>query len=71
MKSHKESYPDQYAHKLCGKLVRFTNKPEGRRFRVERVVSSMFGLLAFPVAEGEQTTAYDIRQLTVVTEEAE
>jgi len=69
--SHKELYPDQYAHKLCGELVHFTNKPEGRRFRVARVVSSKFGLLAVPATEGEETTAYDIRHLTVVNQEDE
>ena len=88
--SHRELYPEQYAHELCGKLVRFTKKSKRSRrrwnhndvfpqsskpFRVARVISGPFGLLAVPARMDsgtlespapEETTAYEIRRLTAV-----
>lgn len=43
MTTHRDLYPEQYEHPLCGRTVRIRNQ-EGT-FVVERVVSSRFGLL--------------------------
>ena len=60
--THKERYPEQYSHELCGKLVavRF----DGYQYRVARVVPSMFGLLATPKGGG---TAYKVSDVSEVT----
>ena len=43
---HRSRYPEQYAHALVGKLVRFQYCAESRIGRVERVMDSRFGRLA-------------------------
>lgn len=59
-KTHREMYPGQYTHPLCGKLVKLKGSL-GKGFRVERVVSSRFGLLAIPEG-GDGKTAYAVHQ---------
>ena len=53
MKSHRETYPEQYSDPLCGKDVQIIH--EGKQIahgKVERVVPSRFGLLV--ILEGHQ-----------------
>lgn len=45
-KSHREAYPAQYTHSLCGRMVQI--RKTGAQFKVWRVVPSMFGQLAIP-----------------------
>jgi hypothetical protein len=54
MKTHRESYPEQYNHPLCGKEVRI--KTNGTVGTVERVVDSRFGKLA--ILKGNSVTAW-------------
>lgn len=42
MKTHKELYPEQYKHQLCGEVVTVA----GKAGMVERVINSRFGQLA-------------------------
>lgn len=65
-KSHRESYPEQYEHPLCGKRVRCPI--DGTNFTVERVVKTRFGLLA-PVPGTDK--AYALTDLEEVTPEVE
>lgn len=59
--SHREAFPEQYTHSLCGARVR---APDGTEFVVERVVASRFGLLAPVPPTGR--TAYRIDTLDVL-----
>ena len=61
MIAHKEKYPEQYSHKLCGKSVKV--RGETTTYVVERVITTMFGLLA-PVPDSDM--AYSVDQLAVV-----
>lgn len=46
-KSHRELYPDQYEHSLCGReVVVIIDGTERARGKVSRVVDSRFGQLA-------------------------
>jgi hypothetical protein len=62
MKTHRETYPEQYRHPMIGRRV--THKRSGTSFTMERVVRTSFGLLA-PVPG--TTTAYPVRDLTEVS----
>ena len=62
--SHREAYPEQYAHELCGKRVTANNFVS---FVVERVVSSRFGQLA--LVQGNCETAYAVNNCKVVEDQ--
>ncbi len=65
LRSHRDCYPDQYAHHLVGKSVKVKTrtgfKTEGT---VERVVGTRFGQLAHLDTSGD--TAYLLRDCTVI-----
>ena len=61
VKHHRELYPDQYVHDLCGKTA---VTKSGHVFVIYRVVRSMFGLLA--VSESDPTTAYSVNQIKIL-----
>jgi len=69
MKTHRETYPEQYEHPLCGRRVRVVT---GAGFQtdgvVERVVSTRFGLLAH--LEGEPRVAWALNDCTPVERSA-
>ena len=44
--SHRERYPEQYKHHWVGKQVTFKLEHQGKAYRVTRVMSTQFGLLA-------------------------
>lgn len=47
VRSHRDTYPEQYRHPLCGKRVRVVhNGKEIARGTVERVMASRFGMIA-------------------------
>jgi hypothetical protein len=58
--NHREVYPHQYEHELCGKNVRLGDI----EFTVYRVFNTRFGVLA--CSEQDQKTAYPIGQLVEV-----
>ncbi len=63
--SHRELYPDQYAHPLCGKRVRVKSDDHEFEDVVERVVMSRFGELA--ILEGQpHTKAWSVRSCTPI-----
>jgi hypothetical protein len=44
MKTHRDAFPDQYTHALCGHMVRVLHEgKEIARGRVERVMRSRWG----------------------------
>ena len=53
--NHREAYPEQYTHPLCGKTVRVVapNGKELHRGNVRRVISSRFGPLV--ITDGTDT----------------
>jgi len=68
-KTHKELYPEQYAHPLCGKWVAIQgtyDKDEDGEVTglVVRVVSSRFGQLA--ILHGSERLAYSVRKCRVI-----
>jgi hypothetical protein len=71
MKTHKETYPEQYTHPLVGKQVRVVIVKQGgareiARGTLTRVVSSSFGQLA--ILDGDAAVAYSIRDCQPVGE---
>ncbi|MCR9292032.1 MAG: hypothetical protein NXI32_04885 [bacterium] len=64
MKTHREMYPSQYTHKLCGKKVRY-KQDHNTQGHVERVVPTRFGPLAILKEIGD-ATAFAIWQLEVI-----
>ena len=66
-KTHRELYPEQYVHVLCGKRVRTSTTPPGKNEGVvERVVESRFGLLAILEGRDSGDVAYAVADLEVV-----
>lgn len=57
---HREMFPEQYEHPLCGKEVFVEGVQDPIRGVVERVVGSRFGPLA--ILEGSGGVAYQISQ---------
>ncbi len=62
--NHRERYPEQYSHPLCGVKVR---TKFGKEFIVFRVVRSRFGLLA--MSEEDQDKSYLVSTLQYVSYE--
>lgn len=62
MKSHRQLYPEQYSHPLCGKLVSTSG---GFVFRVDRVIDTPHGQLA-PVPGSHDRTAFAVSTLTEI-----
>jgi hypothetical protein len=60
MKTHRELYPEQYAHPLCGRKV----TAAGVAGVVDRVVPSRFGPLAILVGDGKTAYALGDVQIT-------
>ena len=60
--NHRELYPQQYNHPLCGKTVRTKS---GESFVVFRVVNSSFGQLAMSEENQNPQIAFAIRDLEV------
>lgn len=63
MTTHRDLYPDQYSHPLCGERV--TVQGLDGTYVVERVVSTRFGQLA-TLRELGPSRAYDLRIVTKV-----
>lgn len=63
MTTHRDLYPEQYEHPLCGKTVRIEGL-DGT-YVVERVVGTRFDQLA-TLRELGPSRAYALRTLTVV-----
>ena len=64
-KLHKEMYPEQYAHALCGETVYVRDSKPQITGVVERVVSSRFGQLAH-LKQSDPKTFYGVNQLVVL-----
>lgn len=62
MTSHRDMYPEQYAHSLVDKYVR---TEDGRIVRVERIMSTRFGLLA-SIKDASPLVAYSVDTLTLI-----
>lgn len=62
IRSHRETYPEQYSHNLVGRVVRV--KSTGKTFEVERVVNCKFGCLVH-VKDDPKETAYSIFAIEV------
>lgn len=57
-KTHKEMYPEQYRHSLCGQKSKVVIRGEVKKTgTVERVVNSRFGALAVFEGDNEQAWA--------------
>lgn len=61
MKTHRELYPEQYAHPLVGKRVKTPANTEGV---VERVVDTRWGKLA--ILENTHGRAYPVERCSVL-----
>jgi hypothetical protein len=69
-KTHRELYPGQYEHPLCGRLVAVvTAGRERARGVVERVVPSRFGPLA--LLQGGPATAWPVAACRLAEESSE
>ena len=69
MQTHRELYPDQYAHPLVGQTVKVVSKKDGSTLaqgNVERVVNSRYGQLAKIAGAG--TMFYAVRDCHTVEE---
>ena len=64
---HRLRYPEQYAHALVGKLVRFRFCGESHVGRVERVMNQRFGQLA-TISSLPSDVAIRVEDLTEVKE---
>jgi len=65
MKTHRQQYPEQYNHALCGKNVNVvTHAGSQATGIVERVVTTRFGPLA--ILEGIDETAWAISDCKVL-----
>lgn len=58
--THREAYPHQYEHEMCGRNV----KIDEHEFTVYRVMSTGFGMMA--VSKDDQKTGYLLSQLEEV-----
>jgi len=70
MQTHRELYPEQYAHRLVGKKVKVVSVKDGSilsQGKVERVVSTRWGMLA-KIADVSDTfdTFYAVQDCTLV-----
>jgi hypothetical protein len=62
MKTHKETYPQQYNHPFCGKKVRV--RTNGKVGKVERVINSRFGKLV--IFQGKSKIAWLLAYCDIV-----
>ena len=67
MKTHRQLYPAQYSHPLCGKTVRRTRGDDRSTFVVERVLQTRFGPLV-PIPDVNPMVAVAAADLEVVVE---
>lgn len=69
MKSHRETYPEQYTHRLCGRPVRVIIEGNVRREGVVRrvITSARFGPLV--ILEGSAEEAWAIANVKEANEE--
>ena len=58
--THREAYPDQYNHELCGA---YATTASGDTFTIYRVVGSRFGQLA--MSQENQKLSFAVNQLTI------
>jgi hypothetical protein len=64
--THKELYPHQYTHSLCGKnVVVIQGGRELARGKVERVIQSRFGPIA--MFEGNNIEGYAVGDCKVIS----
>jgi len=59
--THKQLYPTQYNHELCGKIAM---KQNGDTFTIYRVVNSRFGQLA--MSEDNQRESWAVNTLEII-----
>jgi len=59
--THKQLYPTQYNHELCGKIAM---KKNGDTFTIYRVVNSRFGQLA--MSEDNQEESWAVNTLEII-----
>lgn len=66
-RTHREAYPDQYAHPLCGHRVVTGTGPAQRSGILHRVVSSRFGQMGILVEDHRHAYRMDEITLAAVT----
>ena len=67
MKTHKETYPEQYSHPMCGKRVQAVHKG---KVLADGTVTRVMGTKFVPLAEidtAKKGTAYSLRSLVEVS----